>query len=129
MMERQAKLYFNDHIYVYKCDNSFRDNPLLGRYPEVREVMMEYSKFLMESLINKSDDYQERLSDWEKMIDTTLQACGLEKHMMVRLIREYYPNLLIVQDIKSDELLVVSTDTFAAREIKEKKTKTRVKKV
>lgn len=65
----------------------------------------------------------------EKIIDTTLQACGLDKHMTVRLIREYYPNLLIVQDIKSDELLVVSTDTFAAREIKEKKTKARVKRV
>lgn len=81
--------------------------------------MMKYSKFLMENLTNKSDDYQKRLSDWEKLIYTTLQACGLDKHITVKLVRDYYPNLLIVQDVNSGELLVVSADTFATRESKQ----------
>ena len=118
MMERYAKLYFNDHIYIYRYDNSFRDHPLLGRYPEIRNLMMDYSDFLMKNLVDKDDDYQDKLIEFEQLIDVTLNENELYKFFIVKLVKEYYPNWFIVQNINSDELFVVSTDTFGAREVR-----------
>ena len=79
---------------------------------------MDYSDFLMKNLVDKDDDYQDKLIEFEQLIDVNLNENGLGKFFIVKLVKEYYPNWFIVQNINSDELFVVSTDTFGAREVR-----------